>query len=164
MSSGLAILTLTHVAISLVAIGLGFVVVMGLMSGKWVERSNAWFLGTTLATSITGFFFPIHGLTPGIVIGMLSILVLALAIVARYMRHLNGPWRRVYVVCAVTALYFNVFVLIVQSFLKIPALRALAPTQSEPPFAAAQLVVLAAFLIMGFLASARFREKPGTLA
>jgi len=113
---------------------------------------------------VTGFGFPIHGFTPGIGLGILSLLVLAVVIYARYERHLTGVWRRLSVVIAVTALDFNFFVLIVQAFRKIPALKTLAPTQTELPFALAQIVALVAFLILGYLASLKFREKPASLA
>jgi uncharacterized membrane protein len=100
-----------------------------------------------------------HGFTPGLAIGAVSLVVLALAIYARYARHLSGAWRRVYVVTAVIALYFNVLVLIVQSFMKVPALKSLAPTQSEPPFVATQVAALVAFLVLGTLATIRFRDR-----
>jgi hypothetical protein len=129
--SGLTIFTLIHVVISLVAIGSGFVVLFGLIAGKRLDGWTAFFLATTVATSVTGFGFPIHGFTPGIGIGIISLLVLAVAIFARYARRLTGIWRRGYVVTAVIALYLNFFVLIVQSFQKVPVLKMLAPTQSE---------------------------------
>src|SRR5271167_3633125 len=112
--SGLTIFTLIHVVISLVAIGSGFVVLFGLVTGKRLDGWTAFFLATTVATSVTGFGFPISGFTPGI--GIVSLVVLALAIYARYSRHLAGGWRRVYVVGATLALYLNFLVLIVQSF------------------------------------------------
>src|SRR5256885_1167771 len=113
--------TLIHVLISLIGILSGFIVVFGMLAGK---RFNGWaalFLATTVATSLTGFFFPFHGLTPAIVVGIISLVVLAVAIYARYTRKLTGAWRETYVITALLALYFNVFVLIVQSFQKIPA-------------------------------------------
>ncbi|HEY2157705.1 MAG TPA: hypothetical protein VGH33_18895 [Isosphaeraceae bacterium] len=162
--SFLTILTNVHVAISLVAIASGFVVLFGMLTGKRLDGWTAFFLATTVATSVTGFFFPIHGVTPGIVIGIISLAVLAVAIYARYARHLAGAWRRVYVITATVALYLNVFVLIVQSFQKVPALKALAPTQSEPPFVVAQVVALVAFVVLGSLAAIRFRDEPATAA
>ena len=158
--SGLTIFTLIHVVISLVAIGSGFVVLFGLIAGKRLDGWTAFFLATTIATSVTGFGFPIHGFTPGIGIGIISLLVLTVAIFARYARRLTGIWRRVYVVTAVIALYLNFFVLIVQSFQKVPVLKMLAPTQSAPPFAITQLIALAAFIVLGSLAAIRFRERP----
>jgi hypothetical protein len=160
LSSGLAIYTYIHVAISLLAIASGFVVLYGMLISRPLDRVTTFFLATTVLTSVTGFGFPIdHGLTPGLAIGSLSLVVQAIAIYARYARHLAGPWRRVYVVTALLALYFNVLVLIVQSFQKVPILQSLAPKGSEPPFVAAQLTALAAFLILGTLALLRFRDR-----
>jgi hypothetical protein len=155
MSFNLATYTLVHVVISLVGIGSGLVVLLGLLAGKRLNLSTALFLVTTAATSITGYGFPFTHLLPSHVVGAISLVVLAVAIYARYARHLAGGWRATYVICAVAALYFNVFVLVVQSFLKVPTLHSLAPTQSEPPFAVAQLVVLALFLLLGTLAVRR---------
>jgi len=160
MDFGLTTFTLVHVAISLVAIGAGFVVLFGLLAGKRLDGWTAFFLVTTVATSVTGFGFPFVQLLPSHVIGVLSLLMLTLAIFARYPRRLAGVWRRIYVASAVIALYFNVFVLVVQAFLKVPALKTLAPTQSEPPFALTQLMVLTVFLVLGVLAALRFREEP----
>ena len=156
--------TMAHVVISLIAIGSGFVVLYGLIAGKRHDLWNATFLATTVATSVTGFGFPIESFTPGLGLGCLSLLVLAVAIYARYARHLAGAWRSAYVVSAVAALYFNVFVLIVQAFQKVPALKALAPRQTEPPFGIAQVVTLGAFLALGWLATKRFRVQTGSLA
>jgi hypothetical protein len=152
--------TLIHVAISLIAIASGFIVVFGLIASKRLNGLTAFFLATTIATSVTGFGFPIKGVTPGIVLGVISLVVLAIAVYARYAGRLFGPWRLVYVITAVIALYLNFFVLIVQSFQKVPALAALAPTQSEPPFAVSQIVALVAFVALGFLAARRFRDQP----
>jgi hypothetical protein len=155
VSSNLATYTLVHVAISLVGIGSGLIVLFGLLGGKRLNASTAVFLATTVATSVTGYGFPFTHLLPSHIVGAISLLVLAVATYARYGRHLAGNWRGTYVICAVAALYFNVFVLVVQSFLKVPALHALAPTQSEPPFAVAQLVVLVLFIVLGTLAVRR---------
>lgn len=146
-----------HVGLSLVGIATGFMVIWGLINSKSLDGWTAAFLATTLATSLTGFLFPFHGVTPGIVIGVISTVVLAVAIVARYRFGMAGKWRPVYTVTAVVAQYLNFFVLIVQSFMKVPALHDLAPTQSEPPFAIAQLVALVAFIGLGVLATLRFR-------
>ncbi len=162
MSSGLAVYTYIHVAISLVAIASGFVVLWGMLTARPLDGATVFFLATTVLTSLTGFGFPISGFTPGLAIGAVSLVVLAVSIYARYARHLVGGWRRTYVVTAVIALYFNFLVLIVQSVQKVPALKALAPTQSELPFVAAQLVALVAFVVLGTLASIRFRERPAT--
>lgn len=160
----LAAYTLLHVAISLVAIGSGFVVIAGLLAAKPLEGWTTLFLATTVATSLTGFGFPYHGFTPGLALGVISLVVLAVTIYARYPCHLTGSWRRVYVIGATIALYLNVFVLIVQSFQKVPALKALAPTQTEAPFALAQLIALLAFLVLGYRAAVGFRESTPRLA
>jgi hypothetical protein len=149
--------TQVHVAISLVAIASGLIVMFGLLARKRLDRWTALFLSTTVLTSVTGFFFPFHGLTPAITVGIISMLVLALALFARYARHLISPWRGIYVITAMLALYLNVFVLIVQSFQKVPFLRALAPTQTEPPFLVAQVVVLVLFVVLSIAAAIRFR-------
>src|SRR6266487_7090255 len=133
--------TFVHVVISLVGIFTGLIVLFGLLAGKRLDGWTKWFLITTVATSVTGSFFPFHGFTPAIALGIMSMIVLAVAIFARYSRQLIGHWRWIYVACAVIALYFNVFVGIVQSFEKISALKAIALTQTEPPFKFTQLVV-----------------------
>jgi hypothetical protein len=151
--------TVVHVAISLVGIVSGFVVALGLLRSKILDGWTPLFLVTTVATSVTGFFFPFHGVTPGDVVGVISLVVLAVAILALYGRHLAGGWRRTYAISAVLALYFNVFVLIVQLFEKVPALEALAPKQSEPPFVVTQVVVMALFVVLGVAAARRFRSE-----
>ena len=156
MGTGLAVLTLFHVALSLVGILTGFVVLFALLSAR---QSNGWtftFLVTTAATSVTGFLFPFHRFLPSHAIGIVSLLVLAVTIPALHVFHLAGPRRRTYVIGAVIALYLNVFVLIAQFFMKIPALKALAPTQSEPPFLGTQVVVMLIFIVLGVLAAKRF--------
>ena len=159
MFSSPSTFTIVHVVISLIGIASGLVVVFGLLVAKRLNRWTALFLVSTVATSVTGFFFPFHGVTPAIVVGIISLVLLAGAIVSRYARHLAGHWRWIYVVCAMIALYLNVFVLVVQLFQKVPALKALAPTQSEPPFAVAQLVVLALFVLLTIIAAIRFRGE-----
>jgi hypothetical protein len=156
----MATFTLFHVAISLIGILSGLVVVLGMISGKGLEAWNKLFLITTVATSVSGFFFQFYGFTPGIAIGILSLIVLAVAILARYRRHLVGGWRRTYVITAVIALYFNVFVLVVQLFEKVPSLHALAPKGSEPPFAITQGIVMVVFIAAGVAAVKGFREGP----
>jgi hypothetical protein len=146
-----------HVAISLVAILSGLVVLFGLLTRRRLDHWTSFFLLTTVATSVTGFFFPFYGFTPAIGVGIISLVVLAIAIFARYPRQLAGAWRWLYVISATLALYLNVFVLIVQSFQKVPALKALAPTQSEPPFLVAQLLALIIFVVLGILAAIKFR-------
>jgi len=148
--------TLFHVALSLVGILSGFVVVGGFLTAK---RSNGWtalFLTTTVLTSVTGFLFPFHRFLPSHAVGIVSLLVLAVTIPALYVFHLAGRWRRAYVIGSVIALYLNVFVLIAQFFMKVPVLKALAPTQSEPPFLGTQVVVMLIFVVTGVLAAKRF--------
>ena len=159
MILGMSLTTFTflHILISLVGIGSGFIVVLGLIAGSPLPRWTALFLATTALTSLTGFLFPFKGITPGIVIGVLSLVVMLVMVIARYAAHLNGAWRGAYVITTALALYFNFFVLIVQAFRKVPALRAMAPTQSESPFKITQLIVLAVFVLMSVLAWKRFR-------
>jgi hypothetical protein len=152
--------TKIHVIISLVGIVSGLVVLLAMVRGLDKPAWTSLFLGSTVATSATGFGFPINGLTPALAFGVLSLVLLAAAIVARYPFRLAGHWRWVFVACAIVALYLNVFVLVVQSFLKIPALRALAPTGTEAPFAIAQGVVLALFVWAGVLAIRRYHGLP----
>lgn len=152
--------TIIHVLISLIGVLCGLVVLFGLLASKRLDCWTKWFLITTVLTSVTGFFFPFHGFTPAIALGIMSLVVLALAIYARYSRHLAGHWRWIYVVSAVVALYFNVFVAIVQAFEKIPSLKAIAPMQTEPPFKLTQLLVLALFVLFGIIAAMRFRPEP----
>src|SRR5260370_12566986 len=156
----LQIYTIIHTLISLVAIFTGFVVVFGLLAGKRLDGWTKWFLGTAVATTITGFFFPFHGFTPAIGLGIISLPFLALTIFARYAKHLAGPWRWIYVIGAVICLYFNLFVLVVQAFEKIPALHALAPTQTEPPFKLTQLVVLLVSLLLSIPPPIPFHPEP----
>jgi len=156
--------TLVHVGISLAAILSGFVVLCGMLAAKRLDGWTAIFLVTTVLTSATGFFFPFHGVTPAIVVGIISLLVLAVAIFARYVRRLAGMWRKTYVVTPVVALYLNVFVLIVQAFQKIPALKNIAPTQNDAPFKVTQLVVLVTFLVLGIFAAIRFRAEPHSVS
>ena len=159
----MATFTLVHVLLSLVGIATGFVVVFGLITAKRLDRWTALFFATTVATSLTGFLFPFHKFLPSHVIGIISLITLVIALVARYIRHLTGAWRWIYAVNVVISLYLNVFVLIAQLFQKIPALKAVAPTQSEPPFLITQLVVMALFIVLGIVAVKRFHvERLGT--
>jgi hypothetical protein len=153
--------TLVHVLLSLVGIASGLVVVFGLIARKGLKGWTALFLATTVATSATGFGFPFDHLLPSHKVGIISLLVLAVAILARYVFHLAGAWGRVYVIGAVIALYLNSFVGVVQAFLKVPVLRAMAPTQAEPPFALAQGALLVLFIVVGVFAAIRFR--PGAV-
>lgn len=152
----LALYTQIHVAISLIGIVSGLIVLFGMFSAKPMNGLTTLFLITTALTSITGFGFPFHGVTPGIILGILSLIVLALCFPARYNFHMEGRWRAIYVITAVIALYFNCFVLIVQSFQKIPALHALAPKGNEPPFAIAQGILLVLFIYFGIHATRKF--------
>jgi hypothetical protein len=149
-----------HVIISLVGIAAGLVVLFGLLNAKVLPGWTGLFLTATILTSVTGFFFPAAHLLPSHVVGIISLVVLAIALMALYLYRLAGAWRWIYVVCAVVALYFNCFVGVVQAFQKIPAVHALAPTQAEPPFLIAQLVVLAIFIVEGFLAVKKFHPEP----
>ncbi|HVT98496.1 MAG TPA: hypothetical protein VHE33_13415 [Acidobacteriaceae bacterium] len=137
----LAVFTQVHVAISLIGIASGFVVIFAMIASKRMPAMTALFLTTTILTSVTGFFFPYHGVTPGIVIGVLSLVVLAVAVMAWF-----RGWRRTWVLTAIVAQFFNFFVLIVQSFEKVPALHALAPTGKEGPLKAAQIGALVLFV------------------
>ncbi len=157
MIFGMTPFTLFHVILSLIGIVSGLIVLAGLIGS---ERKESWtliFLITTVATSVTGFLFPYSGFTPAIGVGIISMIFLIAAIVALYVYRLAGSWRWIYVVSAIVSLYLNCFVLIAQSFQKIPALNALAPTGSEPPFAIAQGILLVLFVIAGFLSLRRFR-------
>ena len=155
----LPMFTLIHVVISVLGIVSGLVVVGGLMAGARMDGWTAFFLMTTLATSVTGFFFPFTAILPSHITGAISLVVLAVCLAARYGKQMEGGWRTIYVVTAVTALYLNVFVLIVQLFVKTPALAQLAPTQTEPPFAATQALVLALFVVLGWAAQRGFRIR-----
>jgi hypothetical protein len=134
----------------------GFVAIAGMVRSKPLDWWTDLFLVTTVATSVTGFLFPFNGFTPAIGTGIISMIVLTLAIVALRVKYLQGPWARTYAITAVMAQYFNFFVLIVQSFRRVPVLHALAPTESEPPFAIAQLVALIAFVALGYVATRGF--------
>jgi hypothetical protein len=160
MSIGLIIFTIFHTLISLVGIIAGLVVLHGLLVNKRYDSWTLWFLVTTVATSVTGFLFPVHRFMPSHALGILSLLILPVAIYARYARRMVGHWRLTYVITAMIALYLNCFVLVVQSFMKIPPLKAVAPTQSEPPFAVAQLILLLAFILSTVLGAIRFHPKP----
>jgi hypothetical protein len=163
MMRGMSLSTFTavHVLISLVGIGSGFAVLLGLFSAKRVNGLTALFLLTTVLTSVTGFGFPFTHLLPSHKIAIISLLVLAIAILARYSFHMVGKWRWIYVVTAMIALYLNVFVLLFQSFEKVPALKAMAPTQSEPPFLVAQLAVMAIFIVLTIFAVKKFHPDMG---
>jgi hypothetical protein len=157
---GMTPFTFFHVLLSLIGIFSGFLAVFGMIAGKRLDGLTAIFLTTTALTSITGFFFPFHGVTPGIIVGIVSLVILAVAIPARYVKHLAGAWRKIYAVTASIALYLNVFVLIAQLFMKVPALHALAPNGNEPPFLISQVVVMAIFIALTIAAAIKFHPEP----
>jgi hypothetical protein len=151
--------TVIHTILSLIGIAAG-IVALFLMIGGRLSKGWTWlFLFTTILTSVTGFGFPVTGLMPSHIFGVISLAVLALALYALYSKHLAGAWRWIYVVTAAIALYLNCFVGVVQAFQKLPPLQPLAPTQSEPPFQIAQLVLLLVFIILGFLAVRKFHPE-----
>jgi hypothetical protein len=144
----LAQFTFLHVALSLIGIGAGFFVLFGLLNSLRLRILTALFFLTTVGTSLTGFFFPNKTVTPGIVLGVLSMIALALAIYAQYGKKLAGPWRGTYVVSVCVAFYFNFFVLVAQAFAKVPVLKQVAPTMASPAFGLAQLVLLIIFVLL----------------
>ena len=136
----------------------------GLLTSRRLEGWTAVFLSSTLLTSVTGFFFPFHGITPGLVIGVVSLILLALAILGRNSRNLEGGWRKTYAITSMIAPYLNFFIFIVQLFEKVPALKAIAPTQSEAPFKIAQITALALFIVLTILSAIRFHGDRLTIA
>lgn len=164
MIFGLTTFTLIHVVLSLVGMFAGLVVAGGLVAGKRLDGWTGVFLVTTVLANVTGFGFPFVSFLPSHAVGIISLVVLAIVIVARYWKRLTGAWRGVYVVGAVLALYLNVFVLLAQLFRRLPALIAAAPTQKEPPFLVTQLVVLAVFVWLGREAIRGFRAEPAAMS
>ena len=162
LGMSLSTFTTAHVIISLIAIVSGIIVMFGLLGSKRMPGMTAIFLLFTILTSATGFLFPFEKLLPSHMIGILSLVLLAIACIALYGMNLSAAWRSVYVVTAMTSLYLNVFVLIIQAFLKVPALHALAPSvpPSEPPFAVIQGIVLVFFVVVIIGAVRRFRPVP----
>ena len=162
LGMSLSTFTMVHVIISLIAIVSGIIVMFGLLGSRRMPGLTAIFLLFTILTSATGFLFPFEKLLPSHMIGILSLVLLAIACIALYVMKLSGAWRWVYVVTAMISLYLNVFVLIIQAFLKVPALHALAPSvpPSEPPFAIIQGIVLVFFVIVIIGAVRRFRPMP----
>jgi len=156
--------TAFHVLLSLVGIVSGFIVIFGMIGGRPLTGSNTLFLATTVATTVTGFLFPFHHFMPSHGVGIVSMVDLAIALFALYARGLAGPWRRTYVVTAVIAQYFDVFVLVAQGFQKVPALNALAPKGTEPPFLVAQTAVLALFIVLGIMAARRFGTSAASVS
>jgi len=155
----LHIYTVIHTLISLIAIFTGLIVVFGMIGGNRLDGWTKWFLITAVLTTATGFFFPFHGVTPAIGLGIISLPFLALTVFARCSKQLAGAWRWIYVIGAVICLYFNLFVLVVQSFEKVPALHAIAPTQTESPFKLTQLIVLVLSVVLASIAVVRFHPE-----
>ena len=150
--------TLLHVLVSLAAMGAGAIVLLGMMVPIELGAWTAVFLATAILTSATGFLFPFSGLLPSHIFGILSLVILAVALFAVYARRLAGSWRWIFVTSVATALYLDLFVGIAQAFQKSALLHPLAPTGSEPPFLIAQAVLLAIMLVLGILAASRFRR------
>ena len=159
MILGMTAFTFVHVLLSLIGIAAGLFVLFGMFQSKRMPKTTALFLLTTIATSATGFGFQRDHILPSHVVGVISLLILAIALLALYRHKLAGKWRATYVVTAVIALYLNVFVLVAQLFQKVAPLQALAPKGTEPPFAIAQGVVLVIFVIFGAIALKRFRPS-----
>jgi hypothetical protein len=159
MNADASIYIIIHVLISLVGIFTGFIIMFGLLSANRMNTWTAVFLASTVLTSLSGFPLPAQLFMPSHAVGILSLIVLALVIFARYPKRMAGGWRRTYVITAMLAFYLNCFVLVVQLFDKVPDLKALAPTQSEPPFAIAQGTVLVVFVVMTVLAAKNFRAS-----
>jgi hypothetical protein len=159
LGMSVALFTQLHVLISLIGMATGAIVAFGLVNHRTDSKWTALFLATTILTSATGFLFHSRAIGPPHIVGAISLVVLAVATYACYARRLAGAWRTAYVVTALLALYLNVFVGVVQAFQKLPALHQLAPNGSEPPFAIAQLIVLAAFLLLGYRSLPRRRAS-----
>ena len=151
--------TTVHVVLSLIGIAAGLVVLLGMLTAR---KSDVWvglFLLTTILTTLTGFLFPITKFTPALGVGLISLVVLAATVLGYYFYHLEGQWRLIYVVCAIVALYFNVFVAVVQAFDKFAFLKALAPTQTSPLFIVTHVIVLAIFVVLGLQAVKKFQPE-----
>jgi hypothetical protein len=148
-----------HVILSLIGILSGLVVLIGLLNGRTYHVSTAIFLGSTILTCVTGFPLPPFGFDPPRAVGIISLVLLAVAVAALYLFRLTGMWRWIYVGTAIASLYLNVFVGVVQAFQKLPFLKPLAPTQSEPPFLISQVAVLGIFILLGILALFKFRPQ-----
>jgi hypothetical protein len=164
LGMSVAAFTALHVAISLVAIIAGLLLLPALLNSERAGKLTALFLATTILTSVTGFFFHSKAIGPPHVVGAISLVVLAMALIALYGRKLAGGWRATYVVCALVALYLNCFVGMVQAFQKVPALNVFAPKGTEPPFAATQGALLIAFIVLGVFAVKRYRPAPPAVA
>jgi hypothetical protein len=159
MIFGMTYFTFFHVLISLIGIVTGYIVMFGLFSGNRMDGMTAIFVLTTILTSVTGFMFPYHGPTPAIILGVISLVLLAVTVYARYVRKMAGGMRKAYVITAMLALYLNVFVLVSQLFQKVPALHALAPKGSEPPFLVVEVILLILFILFTNRALKGFRGE-----
>ncbi len=161
MIFGMSLSTYTaiHVVISLLGIVSGLIMLLGWVLGKLSEKWITLFLVTTIATSVTGFGFPVTHILPSHILGIISLVALAIALPARYKAGSGGAWRSIFVVSCTLALYLNCFVLVAQIFEKAPALHALAPTQKEPPFVIAQVIVMVIFVVLGVLAVRKYHPQ-----
>lgn len=159
LGMSLSTFTMVHVVLSLIGIFAGLVVLVGMFGSKTLPGWTGIFLATTILTSVTGYFFPVDQILPSHIVGALSLVALALALLAYYRYRVAGSWRWIYVIAALVALYFNVFVGVVQAFGKIPFLHSLASTQSDPPFVITQLVVLVGFIVFGVIAVKSFHPR-----
>ena len=164
LGMSIATFTLVHVVLSLIGIAAGFVAVGAMTRSRLLPGWTLVFLVTTILTSVTGYFFPVDRILPSHIVGAISLVLLAVAVIALYSFQAMRSWRWIYAVTAVASLYLNVFVLVVQGFLKIDALKVLAPTQAEPPFALAQGVVFLAFVAVGYFAVRRFHPDTAQAA
>ncbi len=160
LGMSLATFTLVHVIISLIGIVTGLIVAFAMLGADRLPSMTFIFLLTTIVTSVTGFMFPSSQLLPSHIFGVVSLVLLAIALFAMYVKHLTGAWRWIYVFTALFALYLNCFVGVVQAFQKLSFLQPLAPTQSEPPFAVAQGLLLVFILVIGFFAVRKFHPEP----
>jgi hypothetical protein len=161
LGMSLSTFTALHVVISVIGIGSGFLVVWGLLKNKRFDGATAIFLVTTVLTSLTGYLFPFTHLLPSQIVGAISLVALVIALYARYGQHMERSWRSTYVITAMISLYLNVFVLVVQSFLKVPSLHVLAQNGKEPPFVIAQVVVMVIFIALTVMGVKKFR--PGSM-
>jgi endonuclease/exonuclease/phosphatase (EEP) superfamily protein YafD len=157
-----SVLTIVHTLISLIAIASGAVAVAGLFRGGAFRRATDVFLASAVATSLTGFLFPLNGLTPAVVTGLLALGILSFVLMALYLFHLAGAWRWIFALGMVASLYLLVFVGVAQAFQQIEFLNSLAPSQSEAPFLGAQLVTLLMFVVIGILARRSYYPGSGS--
>jgi hypothetical protein len=154
----LSTFTFLHVLISLIGVASGFIVMVELLRSNYHGNWTAIFLVTTIVTSASGFLFPFSKLLPSHIVGIISLALLAIAMFSFYVQRIHSIWRQIYVLTAMLSLYLNVFVMIIQGFLKIPVLNGLAPTQTEPPFLIVQGVTLVCFLAVIFVAAIRYKR------